>query len=136
MKNYLLKKSVREELERRGISYSEYMAERNAVRARGQTGEGNGTHTGAVGSGSHKAGRSHPTTARSHGLTKAVFRSQRGRLQRAGNQPNPVRPPGSSFQPSTLALRLMSSASSITRRLLRQSRPAAMPSVPGHAFSP
>ncbi len=34
MKNYLLKKSVREELERRGISYSEYMAERNAVRAR------------------------------------------------------------------------------------------------------
>ena len=33
MKNYLLKKSVREELERRGISYSEYMAERNALRA-------------------------------------------------------------------------------------------------------
>lgn len=33
MKNYLLKKSVREELERRGISYGEYVAERNAVRA-------------------------------------------------------------------------------------------------------
>ncbi|MGA2825472.1 MAG: HIRAN domain-containing protein [Streptosporangiaceae bacterium] len=32
MKNYLLKKSVREELERRGISYGEYMAERNALR--------------------------------------------------------------------------------------------------------
>jgi hypothetical protein len=33
MKNYLLKKSVREELERRGISYGEYVAERNALRA-------------------------------------------------------------------------------------------------------
>ena len=32
MKNYLLKKSVREELERRGISYGEYVTERNSLR--------------------------------------------------------------------------------------------------------
>ena len=32
MRNFLLKKSVRDELERRGMSYSEYAAERNALR--------------------------------------------------------------------------------------------------------